>query len=120
VGTEGYFNLLFIIYSQIISFEATLNKASYFDYFTFLLHLEECEIQKRLDVFNQNDVQFRMKNDLFVMSMKEDIKDYTLLEEGTLVRCFSMRNKNVWLFGRIENFHGAEISIKFNSRQRNS
>jgi hypothetical protein len=92
----------------------------YFDYFEFLLHLEECEIQRRFDVFNQENVHFHIQNDLYVMAASEGVRDYSILEEGTFVRAYAMTRKNVWFFGHVESVHDKKISIKFHDQQRNT
>jgi Protein of unknown function (DUF3553) len=93
--------------------------STYFDYFEFLLHLEECEIQRRYDVFNQENVRFDIQNDLYVMAVDDNVRDYSLLEDGTFVRCYAMSKKNDWIFGHVESVHDQKISIKFHHQLKN-
>jgi predicted transcriptional regulator len=92
----------------------------YFDYFEFLLHLEELEIERRFDVFNQENVHFNFQNDLYVMAVDDSVRDYSFLEDGSLVRAYTMTCKDVWFFGHVESVKDKKISIKFHAKHRNT
>jgi Protein of unknown function (DUF3553) len=108
-----------LFHRRIARREVLLTKSKYFDYFEFLLHLEECEIERRYNVFNQENVRFDIRNDLYVMAVNDSVRDYSLLEDGTFVRCYVMTNTNDWIIGHVESVHDQKITIKFHKLLKN-
>jgi hypothetical protein len=108
------------IHSPIYTATVTLNKASHFDYFTFLLKLEECEINRQLSAYNLYDVQLTKDNDLFILKLDDSLKDYWKLEENTLLRCCNIRNVEQWFYGQVDYFKGKDMAIKFFNDQKNT